>query len=657
MRAHGVSEPAHSHRTGARQRLPLGALTLFGAVAAAGVLSVVADAAPPPPFAAVAAIAPADYYVGDATGSVYTFTVTNTGTTTSIGAIEIQRPGTAWTVTGCLGRPAGWSGQLADTKCRFRSGPGTHDDIQPGESRTFEIRATTLPGTANRTGTWRVVVSKSNHFDTKSLLRNATPAKEGALTTTLYTFEITDVIVTDASPAAGAPRPAPNKEAVTGSTHNVVVSGRNRATVALTPAATYSALGGTFLASPGTFSSGSIPAGSGDVVLARWTGAQVTSTYGLASHTVTAKVGSAAGRTSPLPHVTLAGYSATNQPPVATADSYGTVEDTAFTVGVPGVLGNDSDPEGDALTAVFDSGPLHGTLTLNADGSFAYTPDADWNGTDSFSYAAYDGIVYSPPVTVTITVDPAPDPPVAVDDTAGTDEQTAVVVPVLANDTDPDGDPLTVDSVSFLGTTGTVTTDGTTVTYDPNGMFSWLAAGQVAVDSFTYTMTDGTGSSATATVQVTVDGVNDPPVANDDGYASDEDSLLVVSSPGVLGNDTDPDGPSLTATVTTQPAHGWVSLAADGSFRYVPDWDYYGQDSFTYAVDDGSGGVNSGTVDITLRPVDDPPVAYSTSYPALEDTATPLSLWAIDPDGDDLTYSIGVPPGHGTLGLDRKSVV
>ena len=108
---------------------------------------------------------------------------------------------------------------------------------------------------------------------------------------------------------------------------------------------------------------------------------------------------------------TSAAFNVTNPPPVANTDAYTTNEDTPLNVGPPGVLGNDSDPDGDPLTAVKVSDPAHGSLTLNANGSFVYTPQANFNGSDSFTYAANDGTSNSSPATVTITVNPVNDPP------------------------------------------------------------------------------------------------------------------------------------------------------------------------------------------------------------------------------------------------------
>src|SRR6266542_1219782 len=124
------------------------------------------------------------------------------------------------------------------------------------------------------------------------------------------------------------------------------------------------------------------------------------------------------------------GVAAANAAPIAVGDTYGTNEDTVLTVAAPGILGNDTDADADALTSVLVSGPAHGTLSLGADGSFMYTPGLNFSGTDAFTYRASDGTALSAPATVTINVAAVNDAPVAVDDAATTNEDTPVLIDV-----------------------------------------------------------------------------------------------------------------------------------------------------------------------------------------------------------------------------------
>jgi VCBS repeat-containing protein len=648
MSSSGISRSTLTRRT-RLGNVRVGALLAMGTVVIGGALAMVAEATTPPAYAATASLSPALYYIGDSAGSLYTFTVTNTGTTTKIGAVEIDRPDATWTITACPTAPSGWAKQVASTKCRYRSANSTSDDILPGQSRTFVVKATTAAGNVNHAGVWPVVVSSSNQFDNPSLLKNAAPAGAG-LSTTLYTFELTDAVVTDSTPGAGTACPAAHKDAVVGSTHNIVVCGKNHANAALTPNALNSSLGGSFIATPGVFTSGSIVHNSGNVVLADWVGTHVSGTYGT-NKNVIAQIGSASNRTSPLR--TFTGYSATSQPPVAHNDSYSTNEDTPLHVGAPGVLGNDTDPESDPITAGNASDPAHGSVTLNADGSFDYTPDANYNGPDSFTYTANDTHTDSPPATVNITVNSVNDAPVATDDNPSVSEDsTGDTVDVLANDTDADLDGLTITSVDTTGTTGVVTNNGDDVTYDPNGQFEYLTTGQTATDTFTYTISDGSGGTDTATVTVTITGVNDAPVATGDAYSTDEDTPLHVAAPGVLGNDTDAEG-AVTAVLDVDAAHGDLTLNSDGSFDYTPDANYYGSDSFTYMAKDADDALSDpATVDITVNSVNDAPVATDDNPSVSEDsTGDTVDVLANDTDADLDGLTITSVDTTGTTGV------
>lgn len=189
-----------------------------------------------------------------------------------------------------------------------------------------------------------------------------------------------------------------------------------------------------------------------------------------------------------------------NAAPVAVNDSYGTNEDTALSVPAPGVLGNDTDADGNPLTALLVSGPSHGTLTLNTNGSFGYSPALNYNGPDSFTYKANDGTADSNPATVTITVNPVNDPPVAVNDSVTTRKNKSVRIKVVANDYDLDGaiDPATVTVLAQPANGAATANTNGTVTYTPNRSFT-------GGDSFDYTVKDNNGAvSNAATVTVTV---------------------------------------------------------------------------------------------------------------------------------------------------------
>ncbi|MGH9458687.1 MAG: Ig-like domain-containing protein, partial [Thermoanaerobaculia bacterium] len=205
----------------------------------------------------------------------------------------------------------------------------------------------------------------------------------------------------------------------------------------------------------------------------------------------------ASGTTDPVPaNDSASAVTLVQAAPVANDDAFSTNEDTALTVPVPGVLGNDTDADSTTVTATLVSGTSNGTLVLNADGSFTYTPNSEFSGSDSFTYKASDGTNVSNVATVTIDVLPVDDPPVAVADSATADSGASVSINVLANDFDADSSTLTLSS-NTTPSNGAVSCSSTGVcTYTSNAGFS-------GTDSFTYTVTDGT-SFDTATVTITV---------------------------------------------------------------------------------------------------------------------------------------------------------
>jgi VCBS repeat-containing protein len=191
-------------------------------------------------------------------------------------------------------------------------------------------------------------------------------------------------------------------------------------------------------------------------------------------------------------------------------------------VTAPGILSNDGDPDGDAITAMLSFGPQHGSLDLRADGSFDYTPASGFIGTDCFTYH------------------------------------------------------------------------------------------------------DSDGSPCGASVQVLIDVGDLAPTGAADSYGVTHDRMLHVAGPGVLGNDTDPDGDPITAVKASDPLHGSVALKADGSFDYTPNAGYVGSDSFIYR--DTDGALASAPVTVTLSVQDQPPVAGNDFFSVPEDGTYGVSV-------------------------------
>jgi len=353
--------------------------------------------------------------------------------------------------------------------------------------------------------------------------------------------------------------------------------------------------------------------------------------------------------------ITVTPVSPVNTAPVAGNNSYTTNEDTPLVITGAGVLGNDTDVEGNPLTAVKVADPQHGTVTLNTNGSFTYTPAANYFGSDSFTYTASDGTLDSNTATVTIMVNPVNDAPTATSDSYTTNEDTPLVITgagVLGNDTDVEGNPLTAVKVSDPA--------HGTVTLNADGSFTYTPAlnynGQ---DSFTYKVRDGALHSNVATVTVTVNPVNDAPAGTNDSYTLAEDTTLTIPAPGLLANDFDAEGP-LFISNRTSVSHGTIEVLSNGAFTYTPTANYNGTDSFTYRVSDSFVTSSPITVNFTITPVEDvndAPVSNPDAYSVAEDGTLSIPAPGLlsndtDANGQQLFITDAIAPSHGTLGIN-----
>ena len=339
-----------------------------------------------------------------------------------------------------------------------------------------------------------------------------------------------------------------------------------------------------------------------------------------------------------------------NQPPVAVNDTATTPEDTTVVIEV---LDNDYDSDGtiDPTTVTIVDDVSHGNTSVNGTtGEVTYTPDPNYYGSDNFTYNVDDDDGNtSNEATVSITVTDVNDPPVAVNDTTSTPEDTTVDIDVIANDVDIDGtiDPTTVVIVSDV-THGATSVNPSTgvVTYTPGSNY-------YGPDSFTYEVDDDDGATSNvATVSITVGDVNDPPVANNDTASTPEDTQVDID---VIANDVDIDGTidPTTVTIVDDTEHGNTSVnGTTGEVTYTPDPDYYGSDSFAYTVDDDDSATsNEATVSITVTDVNDPPV-FSSETPTNGTTGVSISTSSLsvtieDPDGDSYNWSIQTSPDIG----------
>jgi hypothetical protein len=302
-----------------------------------------------------------------------------------------------------------------------------------------------------------------------------------------------------------------------------------------------------------------------------------------------------------------------------------------------GSHGNDNDDdtnEGNSLTYSIINPPEHGTLSgfSGDDGTVTYTPNADYNGADSFTFQATDGIEQSNVATVEMTIIPINDNPVATDDVFATPEDSILNGNVLANDMDIDADTLSTTPINDL-----VTAHGL-VTLDGEGAFTYTPeADYFGSDSFEYEMSDGNGATATGMVAITVNAVNDVPSAADDtGFTTLEAPVLLH----VLDNDSDIDSNSLFVGSVGSASHGTVVITSNGKgVIYTPEEGFAGFDTFTYSASDGSA---TDTVTVTAEVYNakfghlKPPVGGGGDHEFEQGNTASVRFKLTDAEGSDL---------------------
>jgi uncharacterized repeat protein (TIGR02543 family) len=360
---------------------------------------------------------------------------------------------------------------------------------------------------------------------------------------------------------------------------------------------------------------------------------------------------------------------ATNQLPLAAGDSYTTAKNVTLQVSKPGVLGNDLDPDGNTLSlGSVITQPAHGSLHMNLDGSFTYTPAANYAGLDNFTYTANDSAAVSNVATVVIDVRDANTAPIAQDDSYSTPAGVKLTVAapgLLANDSDPDGkQPLSVVLASQPALGSLTLTSGGGFEYTPNT----ATCSADRTDSFTYYANDSVVNSNLASVRITIQCTNGAPVAAADSYTAQQGVQLAIPAPGLLGNDSDPDGNDLTARLISPPANGVLVLNADGSFSYTPSTSFVGSDSFTYSVNDGKADSAAATVSLTVVAAATPPSCGSANGVATEfkpsadlcTAGTPSSVvsgspwtWTCSVGGNSQSCSAPNGPTGSNSGLGR----
>lgn len=488
-------------------------LVLATAVAITAAVTVAVSAVPPvgadPSVSAKASVTPGVQPLNDSIfGTPFRFSIRNSASAGTIGAIEITRASVSQTIGECQTVPSGWTVERTDSRCRYLSAPGTADDIAPGQvNNEIQLIANTARGTQDASAAWSVKVSKKSSFED---LVNATAEAPG-LALTLHSFEVQFVFVDPLGDSApGGPCPANDpKPLLPGSGgHTIVVCGWNGTRSTLTPTAAQSSLSGSLLAVPGTFQSGPLgPIGSPaePVVLARWTGA-VATTVVSSDHALAVRVGVDARRSSAVRPASP--YSVFNAPPAVAPVEASTAEGTSTVVDLVG-----TDPESQPLTFSIVSPPQHGSLAPIVPGTCTsvpffggtcratvqYTADPGFLGDDSFSYRVNDGVDYSPPAVVSVMVYHPSGPPVngfairvggPKDDTADVlaidSDGNTIVAGRFADTIDLDPGP------GVLNVTAPQLSELFLAKYSPDGQFLWgksfgttniNSIGDVAVDA------------------------------------------------------------------------------------------------------------------------------------------------------------------------------
>ncbi|MEL7038275.1 MAG: Ig-like domain-containing protein, partial [Cyanobacteria bacterium J06592_8] len=317
-----------------------------------------------------------------------------------------------------------------------------------------------------------------------------------------------------------------------------------------------------------------------------------------------------------------------NTDPLAAPDRTTTLPSTPVPIEV---ILNDTDPNSSPLRIVEFTRPTSGTASQIDDNGnpsptgtrFLYSPNDGFTDTDTFTYTIENATGQRSLTTVNITIISDNNPPVAEDNSFTGARNTTLFLNPLENDTDPDGDPLSIVNINTDGTEGIVETSGIGLRYIPARNF-------IGVDTFTYTISDGRGGTDTATVTITIpneDPINNPPVANDNQVTTQIDQVITID---VLANDSDPDGDSISISAfDPNSSNGGTISQENNQLIYTPPQGFIGTDSFNYSISDGNGGFDTATVTIIVEAVIEP---IPQDCPDCEDPPSP------DP------ISIAIPP-------------
>lgn len=339
-----------------------------------------------------------------------------------------------------------------------------------------------------------------------------------------------------------------------------------------------------------------------------------------------------------------------NTPPTTSDVSTSGDEDTDISIGLAG-----SDVDGAVMLYSIVTQPTNGTVDIAStrpNNSFSYTPNANWNGTDSFTYKANDYIEDSNVSTYTITVNPVNDAPVSNDYSNNVEEGKSQDFPIsnLGSDIDNDDGDLSVVLVSnpSYGTFQRQTNTN-------NNFYEYVPSDSnfAGTESFTFKLNDGSLLSDESTITFIYSNADDdPPSVNDVAASTDEDVAVDITLDG-----SDPDGDTLTYSIVSNPSNGSVVIGADTA-TYTPNANYNGTDAFTYKTNDGTTDSNTATVTVTVVAVNDPPTTENQTASVDEDSQVSITLSTADLlEFDDATSEIVTDASNGTTSLSNDTVV
>lgn len=275
------------------------------------------------------------------------------------------------------------------------------------------------------------------------------------------------------------------------------------------------------------------------------------------------------------------------------------------------ISANDFDPDGDTTWAILDSQPEIGSVYLYGGRAYFYTYQ-EYVGQLNFNYHVIDDFGGSSPATVTMNLTQGNRLPIANNETVQTEEDTPITIDILANDSDPDGDQLTVRLTNVTnGGSATLNADQT-VTFTPNPNVT------LSPQYVQYEISDGRGGTARAYAAIYIQSVNDLPVASNDTAETDEDNPVSLN---VLANDTDVEGPLQLSRIVSMPQHGTLSYSSTGEVTYMPGSNFYGQDNFVYEARDSNWATVTASVSIAVSPVADAMVLNSDTASVGEDSS------------------------------------